>query len=201
MPAVAARFVPRSPRASESSPNLESVALSLATIEKLRIARGWSRQKLAERAGVSERAYKKILMRGSARHSTLRALARALARGEPRPAPPPATSVVAALHRAAMAELAREHHLPVDQVLEADFSRQRPQNRRWLAASRIRRLALYVVSVELGGIDAVTLAAAIGVTKQNVGQALAQVEERRDADRRLDRMLERVGARLAGRRA
>lgn len=96
-----------------------------------------------------------------------------------------------------MAECARALGLDPLDVLATDFTKQTSVNQQWLAAARVRRLAMYVVVTELDVTQA-ALAAAIGITKQGVGKALRDIEDLRDEQARYDRVIQDVALLLAG---
>jgi hypothetical protein len=95
--------------------------------------------------------------------------------------------------------IARELGADPQNVLAQDMTTQRPKNPAWLLAARIRRLAMYVAVVELE-VSASTLARALGCTKQNVGQAIASVEDLRD-DGVIDKLLDECASLVARGRA
>lgn len=76
-------------------------------------------------------------------------------------------------------------------VLAQDLSVQRPRNPVWLQAARINRMAIYVIAVELELKNA-ELARALGCTRQNVKQARDDVEDWREAERKVERALTAV---------
>lgn len=194
--------MPRSKRSNrrQSSSRLTTSTKSIvipafAAIEKRRQSVGVSRLRLTRIAGVSYQAYR-LHERGltkKIRRSFLDRLDRALDGIEP-PAPPAA---LASLHRAAMILFAREQRLDPERVLATDFSKQNSVDAVWLKAARVRRLAMAAVA-ELGLAPNAALARAIGVTKQNVGQAIAQVADLRDEDGSLDATICRVVRLLGG---
>lgn len=170
----------------------------IAAIDKRRATLGISRRFLAHRAGISERSYR-YAINGHTKKISQRTFDRldgallAILDEEPLRSP----SELAALHRAAMGLFAREYRLDPDEVIATDFSRQTSANRQWLMAARIRRMAMTVL-VDRLGIGKAQLARAIPCTKQNVGQAVAQISDLRDEDGELDAMLDRVGRLLGG---
>jgi len=166
-------------------------------LEKRRIARGIRREELCVAARLSLRGYTFFLAGTyTPRQATLERLDAALDELAPR-ASPPAPKIIALFHANAMAAIAAERHVAIGVVMTADFSRQRPRNRKWLQAARIRGLAMYITVAELG-IGQAELARALGISKTAVAKALTQIEEAREDGGRLDRLIERVAIRLKG---
>lgn len=93
----------------------------------------------------------------------------------------PGADHILALHRAAMALAALLTGKDPAVMLAQDFSAERPEWPDWLAASRLRRLTVYVLTVELGVKNAV-VGRAIGLSRQRVKQMRDEVEDLRDAD-------------------
>jgi transcriptional regulator with XRE-family HTH domain len=175
-----------------------TVGRAISAIERRRETLKISRAALCRAAGVDPVTYFRVTSgrTKNLQRQTLDALDAALDALAGRPPPPP-LAVIAAFHRSAMIELARAQKLDPEAVLAADFSKQNSVNRAWLAAARVRRMAMYVTVTSLA-ISSSALARAIGVTKQNVGQALAQIEDLRDAET-IDRLLDDVTRLLTGR--
>jgi transcriptional regulator with XRE-family HTH domain len=173
------------------------VARGFAAIERRRRALGLSCRKLATAAGLSARAYARLKagVTATMRKRTRAALHAALD-AAPRAAP---ADTFVALHRGAMTLFARELGADPETVLATDFSKQTSVNPAWLMAARIRRLAMCVLADELD-IPKARIAHAIGVTKQNVGQAVTQISDLRDRDPKIEAAIVRV-ARLLGRQA
>jgi transcriptional regulator with XRE-family HTH domain len=125
------------------------------------------------------------------RAATLSRIAAAID-GAGAPAP---LETIAGAHRMAMVFLARELFAQryikhdIEALLGQDFSAERPADALWLEAAQLRRYAIYVCAVLLQ-IKNVRLASAIGCSRQNVAQARAWVEERRD-HAKLDALLDR----------
>ncbi len=164
-------------------------------VEKRRKTLGVSRFRLAQAAGVTHTTYWRLEHGHTKKvhRATLDRLDAALDTIPP-PVPPPA---IASLHRAAMILFAREHRLDPEAVMATDFTRQTSVDRVWLAAARVRRLAMTAIA-ELGIASNAAIARAIGVTKQNVGQAVAQIADIRDEDPALDAEISRVVRLLGG---
>ena len=84
-------------------------------------------------------------------------------------------------------------HLSFDipTLLATDFSVQRPFNAQWLAAARIRQMAIYITAVELqvGNAD---LGRALGLTRANIKYARDEVEQRREDGNDVDQALTAV---------
>jgi hypothetical protein len=82
------------------------------------------------------------------------------------------------------------------QAIACDFSAEKPQNPDWIAAARVRRLAIYTLACAMGQKNA-DVARAAGCSRQGVGKAIAEIEALRERDTALDAMLDRC-ARLKG---
>jgi hypothetical protein len=81
-------------------------------------------------------------------------------------------------------------------MLSQDFSVERPTPI-WLAASRMRRCAIYIL-VEGGGIGKATIGHAIGVTRAGVHKTVADIEAARMKDGEFDALMQRMMAQLKG---
>jgi hypothetical protein len=85
------------------------------------------------------------------------------------------------------------------QVLACDFSHERPTDRVWLQAARIRRCAVYLLvegpSLRVG---AATVAAAIGQKRQAVHKAVAAIETERERDPEFDALMRSLMLQLTG---
>jgi DNA-binding Xre family transcriptional regulator len=174
-----------------------SVGSTFRGIERRRLELGVSKERLVAAAGISRRTYQRAQNTRSRKiqRRTVDALDRALEQlAGTRSAK---ASQLASLHRAAMILIAKELRLDPESVLATDFTRQRPMDKPWLAAARVRRDAMAVVAVDLG-VRHSDLARAIGVSKQNVGQAVDQVYDKREADPLFEAMLARIGRLLGG---
>lgn len=140
--------------------------------------RGYRRQISAARDGRELNLHRRSLDRLDA------ALSRLL-EGRKKPPPDP---IISGFYRLAMRTLAQLEGLDSDAVCATDFSVQRPKNRDWLTAARIRRFAIYLTVVEFD-ISGATMARAIECSPPNVSQALIQVEELRE-DPKIDELLD-----------
>lgn len=175
-------------------------------LEVLRIQEKITQRDLCMAAQVGLTTYHNFVNCGQAPSPrVLDRLERALNQRRMAIAPP----IIAGLHRTAMALLAVELAGSLRSVLKnppkgrlkrawlreavmsADFSVERPRNPAWLAASHVRRLAIYVLAVEVG-VPRNAIAAAVGCTKQNVSQAITDGENARDEDPTITRAIERV---------
>lgn len=99
--------------------------------------------------------------------------------------------------------------LAAEEILRVRIKRQRltracnpartPRGKRLsaLPASRLRRLAIYLVAVELE-IDNVDIGRALGCSRENIRKARETVEELRD-DKRVEALFEECGKLLSGR--
>jgi hypothetical protein len=99
-------------------------------------------------------------------------------------------AVIVSVHRLVMEAIARARGLDPAAVLATDFTVERGVNRAWVAASRVRAMATYVLVVELD-VPRVALARAVGISRQAVHQALHRVEDLRD-DPAIDSLIEQV---------
>jgi hypothetical protein len=86
-----------------------------------------------------------------------------------------------------------------DQVLACDFSHERPTDKVWLQAARIRRCAVYLlVEGPRLRVGAATVAAAIGQKRQAVHKAVAAIETERDRDPEFDALMRSLMLQLTG---
>lgn len=189
-------------RCPEKSPPLSSVAKkksppllstvsgvpTIAEIEAMRVRADMSVKRLCRLAEISVRAYQ-CALRGThkkaPRPATLRALARALGERQK-----PRIGTLAMLWRAALGLVAIK--LGLDPVA-AGASQGK-------IYGRARTLAAWCVRSESDGNNA-ELAAAIGVSRQNVKQALDEAADWREADPAIADVTDQVGAILRGRAA
>lgn len=165
---------------------------AFAAIERRRETSGVSAARLCALAGVSPNTYVQLKSGAPARASTLARLDQAL--DEARPAPAPA--VVASTVTFALTTLALMSGNDPEQVTATDFSVQRAFNSKWLEAARLRRFAIYI-AVCVCDVPRVAVANALQMSRQNVHQALAAVEEQRE-ERSVDELLERVARLVRG---
>lgn len=173
-------------RAKDSASS--SVDARVAKINRARISAGMSHEELCRLARAGSRNWFRIL-RGeqTASNELLNRLEAALA--TPRLTKPP--QIVAAFHRLVMQFLAMHLRFDIPTLLATDFSVQRPFNPQWLAAARIRQMAIYITAVELQVSNA-DLGRALGDSRANIKYARDQVEERREDGNEVDQALSAV---------
>ncbi len=167
-------------------------ALSIQDIDRRRRKLGVSLQRLFGEARTDRRSwYDALRGRTQIRKSTLDRLDRALSRlaaGERQVT----EGSLTLLYRTWVGIFARE--LGVDiaaaQAIACDFSAEKPQNPDWIAAARVRRLAIYTLACAFGQKNA-DVARAAGCSRQGVGKAIAEIEALRERDTALDAMLDR----------
>jgi len=82
------------------------------------------------------------------------------------------------------------------QVLAQDFSKE-AATPVWRQAARMRRCAIYLL-VEGGGIGKATIGHAIGITRQAVQKAVAEIEAARDGDHAFDALMQTMMVQLKG---
>ena len=82
------------------------------------------------------------------------------------------------------------------QAIAFDFSKEKPSSPDWIAAARVRRLAMYVLAA--AGERKADVARAIGCTRQNVMQAVSAIEALRASDAFVDTLLDRLDALRGG---
>lgn len=165
----------------------------VVAINKARIEAGFSHEQLCIRAQVSVRNWYRLL-KGEQEPSAqvLGSLRKGL--GEFTTAKPP--QVIASYHRLVMMMLANELQFDVVALLQTDFSVQRPHVAQWLAAARIRNLAIYLTTVELE-VENVEFARALGLSREAVRKARNKVEDLRE-DPATDDLLNRVAMMVRG---
>ncbi|KQW22125.1 hypothetical protein ASC80_01640 [Afipia sp. Root123D2] len=162
-----------------------SVDPRIAAIDRRRAAAGIAHDQFARLAGVNIWTWRD-LRRGNRAPmgATLAKLQAAL--DAPRETKPP--QVVAAFHRLVMQTIAMQMAFDLAMLLATDFSVQRPSNPQWLRAARIRQMASYITSVELGVSNA-DLGRAIGDTRANIKYARDAIEDLREDGNEIDRVL------------
>lgn len=165
-----------------------SVSARVLKINRARIAAGMSHEELCRRACAGSRNWFRIL-RGeqTASNELLSRFEAALA--EPRSTKP--VQVVASFHRLVMQALARHQDFDIPTLLATDFTVQRPFNPQWLAAARIRQMAIYITAVELQ-VGNAELGRALGLTRANIKYARDEVEQRREDGNEVDQALTAV---------
>lgn len=82
-------------------------------------------------------------------------------------------------------------------ILDADPGRRATADPQWLRAARLRRIALYIASQYLN-IQQADLARAASMSKANVCKALQDLEEARDSDAEIARILAAVEGAFEG---
>jgi transcriptional regulator with XRE-family HTH domain len=172
----------------------ENVSVRIAEIERRRIALRLSQAKLCRLAEVDQVAWQRIRTnKQKPRQQTLVKLEAALGGAAPRPT----SNVIKSYLLTVMRWLAEKTGHDPEIICEQDFSAERPNIPIWLAAARLRRMAMYILTVELQ-IGNAELARAIGCSRQNVKQARDSVEDIRAAPH-LDALLERAAQLVRGR--
>ena len=76
-------------------------------------------------------------------------------------------------------------------ALDADPAQRATSNPEWMAAARVRRVAIYVANQFFGFAQA-DLARAAGVTRQAVSNAIKELEDERDHDAALKALLDQL---------
>lgn len=170
------------------------IAATVQRIENARAQKKIPHSQLCRAAGVKPITWSRA-RRGTQdpQRETLQALERACATVIPRsPAP---ERVLAGLFHAAFRLIALEQGISRELMEAVDLTVQRPADADWLAVSRARSMAIYIVAVE-HEVPHSLLAGIAGISKQKIGKALERVENWRD-DAAIDAMLERVRAIVA----
>lgn len=178
-----------SPESAVHLSTVRPISARLKAIEQKRLAKGLSRDALAERSGVSPRAIYYILAGVKvARVSTLRRLERAV--DAYRPVRAPSADLARAAYRGLIVALAREAGLDPESVLQADPRRERG------TVARVRMRAFYLMVTEFD-LTMTAVATLAGVTKQAVSKSLRDIEDERD-DGLVDAVLARVARQVGG---
>lgn len=167
---------------------------AIVEIERKRVAQRISLNELLRRARLDGASYWQLRQGARPRAGTLKRLDDALLGVC---YVPPAPAIVAALYRVSAVLCAQARGVPPEDVVALDFKSEKPNSPRWLAAARVRRLAIYVVTVELEVPNA-DLGRAIGCSRQNVKQARHAVEDWREADPDLEAALTRIASLARG---
>lgn len=159
-------------------------------IDRRREEAGVTIEALCRAAGVNRKTWSDIRSRPdcAARPETLRRLADALSDLAVAKSP----DLLQGRLRTLLALLAADTGDDAKVVLATDFSRQRPQDKGWLAAARLRRFAIYLIVVE-EDVRMADMARAIGISRQAVKQTVDEVREWRLDEPDVDALLERVG--------
>lgn len=166
----------------------------IVEIERARIAARLSRAELCRRARIDPRSYRDHCSGHAAPKDQTVARLKAALQGTAYQTAPPV--VIAQLFRSVILIVAEKRGVPAEQVALLDFSSEKPNSPEWLAAARVRRLAMYIVTVEFL-VENAELARAIHCSRQNIKQARDAVETWRDNDSELDGLIARVAS-LAG---
>lgn len=176
-----------------SSSTVVDAGAEIAAINKKREKLGIGHEKFAQKAGISFWTWRD-LRRGTYKPTpaTLKKLQAALVEA-PEAKPP---RIVKGFHRLVMIEIARTQTVDISALLATDFSVQRPAAE-WLAASRLRRMAIYITAVELE-VDNAALARALGLSREAVRKARIAVEDLRDADPAIDALLDTIALQVRG---
>jgi hypothetical protein len=173
-----------------------------AVLDAKRIACGITGEDLCRLADISLRTWQRMRAGSDADPRTLRRLSAALdaATVEKARPGPDAGQRIAELVWSATAIAALRSGADPEAILAQDFSVQKPLNPAWLEAARIRRTAIHVVVVELD-CRRVDVAAALGMTRQNVHQALGMVRDMIEAEPSLGELVAGVARLMKGQAA
>jgi len=170
----------KSPALSIDAADEKSPALSIIDIERRRRRLGVSVARLCGVAGINEKSWWRGRRDGAnLRVSTLQRLDRGLRAIERGALSPKKTPFWRAFFGFAFAMLAREQELDYAPPLLFDFSVEKPNSPEWLKLARLRRIMIYLLTVEMQVPNA-DLARAIGCSRQNIKQARDAVEQWRD---------------------
>lgn len=180
--------------------------LTFDIIENLRVMNGLTIGEVCRRAGMTQpnQYYRYRAGTVRARPAKLRLLKEVIeGRSWPRrPMPsklpePMFRALIASTYRGFLAVLAREQGLDPEAVAASQPSLSKVSDPAWLAAARVRALAVYCTCVELD-VPGRRVAQAAGMTKQAVSECLKRVEDLRD-DPAIDALVERVSRLISGR--
>ncbi|OBQ59595.1 hypothetical protein EFV37_22040 [Mesorhizobium loti] len=155
-------------------------------MKKIPIAR------LCRQAGVDATSWFKA-MRGTTkmRTVTLAKLNAALGRGAKALAGEPGPAETHGAYKLCLVHAARELNRNPKAVLASDPSRKATSDPQWLEAAEVRRLAFWLATRLLGFAQA-DVGRAAGVTRAAVSTAVQQLEDERDTDKQLDRLLSHI---------
>ena len=166
--------------------------LDIWTINRKRAVKKITIAKLCRQAGVSTRAFFEGLKgEKETRPDTLAKLNAALARnkmafvGEHGPATTHGAFKMCLVYAAA--ELKQNPKA----VLASDPSRKATSDPAWQAAAQVRQLAFWIATRMIGYAQA-DVGRAAGVTRAAVSEAVKALEDQRDQDKQLDRLLSHV---------
>lgn len=171
----------------------------LATsIEARRRRLGYTQLQLVVASGIGARTLERLLAgHVQPQRGTLYKIERGFERLAADRARDVPAGVIAATFRAAIVVIAAEIGDDAALIAATTVRRERSAPAEDVAAGRLRRLAMYLVCVELE-IENVRLGDAIGCSRQNVKQARDQVEDLRENEL-VDALLERCAAKVTGR--
>lgn len=169
-------------------------------IDQKRQRMGLSEHALCKKAAVHFVTYWR-LKTGATKSPSPRTMERLTAALENRPprAKPLPPGVLRQYFNTVLALCAQAAGLRDLDAIATDPHANRPRDLNWIAAMRVRQVAIYVVSTE-GNVSGAELARAIGTTKQAISKARRTIEDRRD-DPAFDALLDRVGELMRGKAA
>lgn len=171
-----------------------SSAEEILIIDRRRRAAGMTVQALLSAARVDLSTWAR-LKRGE-RSASPRTLARLRAALDGAPPPRPA-DLAGALHRVVTVRIAAALGADPVAVAATDTATvQRPTDKAWLSAARIKRMATAVLVRDLG-VERAVVARALGVSRQAIHQSLAWIDEQSD-DPDFAALLARIGAEVGG---
>lgn len=180
------------PALSTNPPETKRPALSIEGIEARRKKIGLSKRRLLVRAGLDQSSWWRGRRDGAkVKAGTLERLDRALRDFENGMSSVKTPPLWRAFFGFAFAIIAREQQLDYELAALFDFSAEKPNDPKWLKLARLRRIVIYLVTVE-AQVPNAALARAIGCSRQNVKQARDTVELWRD-DPATENLLERWG--------
>lgn len=147
---------------------------------------------LCRRAGVSTRSFFDGL-KGTyeTRPETLAKLNAALGRGKMAFAGEPGPAETHGAYKLCLAYAARELNRNPKVVLASDPARKATSDPQWLEAAEVRRLAFWLATRLLGFAQA-DVGRAAGVTRAAVSTAVQALEDERDHDKQLDKLLNHI---------
>lgn len=163
----------------------------VAAIERRRRAAGLTIEELARRAEISVSTYVRFKKGSAPRARSLAKLKRALLMKERHREA--ALLAPEAAFRSAISAICAEQGLNAHAVLDADPQRKATADAAWMAAIKVRRIALHVLNGG-AGMRTQALAEAAGVTPAAVLLAVRDIEDMRDHDPALDDLLNRMHA-------
>lgn len=156
---------------SAGKPVVSSSRADFFCLDRRRAALGLPVARLCALAGIDPRHYWRLKAGSTMGRRAAAKIAGALD-GALVPSQPAGLAV---LHRLVMAVTALSSGNDPAAAIGTDFAVQRPLDRQWLAAARVRRIAMYVLVREFDHSRA-DVARALGCTRQNVAQAVEDIE-------------------------